>query len=181
MTQDSHSNYKYILEIFGKDKLKKRFAFLKELAGELMKTFGLSGYVVCSDYLIEELLLDYFADIARLKEFHNIEHTNPIKVASYTAYWITKRNPLQLIKDITPEEVLEKRSLRNPNVFFALNVFLGMVFNKCETALSDSQTLKIWNDFLDTFFYCLVYRNLSPQAIELTATALITEPIYSLI
>ena len=60
---------------------------------------GYGEHVVCNERIMLNVLLDYFADIFRLKDFHGIENTRTEKIFAYTAAWIVKRKPLQFIHD----------------------------------------------------------------------------------
>lgn len=44
------------------------------------------------------VLIDYYSDIYRLKEFHDIELVRTEKIIAYTVAWIIKRKPLQFGK-----------------------------------------------------------------------------------
>lgn len=43
------------------------------------------------------VLLDYFMDIFRLRDFHNIEKARTEKILSYMVSWIVRRKSLQYI------------------------------------------------------------------------------------
>ncbi len=51
--------------------------------------------VICEE-ILHQVVMDYFADVYRLKEFHKIENTNMAKILAYEAYWILRRKPIQM-------------------------------------------------------------------------------------
>ena len=69
-------DYRYILEKVGPEKFRERL----------------------------DEMLDYYADIFRLKEFHDIQYVRTEKIFAYTAAWIVKRKPLQFIHDTDEEK-----------------------------------------------------------------------------
>ncbi len=49
--------------------------------------------------LLNQAVIDYFADIDRLKNFHKIDKINYLKVHAYSAYWLLRRKPIQIIQE----------------------------------------------------------------------------------
>ena len=92
-----------ILNEFGKDKVEKRFNTLYTEMNEFIKDNNLSSVVAVNKILLGEVMIDYFNDIMRLKDFSKIERVNSQKKIAYTAYWILRRKPIQII---TPQSDL---------------------------------------------------------------------------
>ena len=61
-------------------------------------------HVACNERIMLNVLLDYYADIFRLKEFHDIQYVRTEKIFAYIAAWIVKRKPLQFIHDTDEEK-----------------------------------------------------------------------------
>ena len=119
-------SYEDLIVAFTEEKLKKRFSLIFAAARDFVKCRELEDYVFIDQLAIKEFIVDYFSDILRLKDFHDIEKTNPTKVASYTAYWIQKRKPLNIIKKIPPEIYSRKPYAKHLNQYFASNLLIGM-------------------------------------------------------
>lgn len=49
--------------------------------------------------------MSYYADIYRIKEFHELDRTNLPKVYGYSVYWIVRMSPLQLV-DMVSDNLL---------------------------------------------------------------------------
>lgn len=120
---------------------------------------------------------DYFADIVRLKEFHKLTYTNTIKIASYLGYWVNRHKPLYYKNDPTPQDLADYPVLRDLNEWFVLNMLLSITFDQNEQYELGSEEREKFIRLMDTLHYCLVYRNIGPQAIELCLTALQTSPM----
>ena len=170
------SSYKNLIENFTEEKLKKRFSLIYAAAKDFIKCRGLEDYVFIDTVAIKEFMVDYFSDILRLKEFHNIERTNPTKVAAYTAYWIQKRKPLNIIKRIPPEIYQKKPYAKHLNEYFASNLLIGMNYNTKEYLHHDKWDK--WNLFHNNLLYFLIYRVATAQSLELALLALDATPIH---
>ena len=104
--------YLYLIDTFGEEKIKERFVYLRESAKNYIRNNKIDKYVTFSDSILKEIVCNYFADIARLKPFHQIEKVNTIKIAAYTVYWLVKNKLLQLIKE--PSIILlEEKPFKN--------------------------------------------------------------------
>lgn len=77
------ADYEYLIENFGEEKILNRFVFIRDRAIDFLKRISkdhnitFDDYFFVSDELIEEAVIDYFADLVRLKDFHNIEKAQP--------------------------------------------------------------------------------------------------------
>ena len=92
-------DYVELVDSFGEDKIKERYTTLYEYMDSFIKRNKYENQVVIADSVLNQCIIDYFADVYRLKEFHNIEKINYVKIHAYTAYWLIRRKPLQIIKD----------------------------------------------------------------------------------
>lgn len=112
----------------------------------------------------------------RLKSFHNIERAEPEKVAAYTAYWVWRRKPLQLVSEPS-DEILQKFSfIRHFNESFAAALMISMVFDTAQIIHHDGWSR--YNRFSYLLNYFFSYRAINPQALELILYALSVNPIY---
>lgn len=101
MLDNKQKSYDYseLLESFGKQKVEQRYTTLYEYIEAFIERSNYMNQVNIADSVLNQAVIDYFEDIRRLKEFHLIETVNSLKIHAYTAYWILRRKPLQIIKD----------------------------------------------------------------------------------
>ena len=92
---DTSPDYAEMLNKIGEDQFKNRFEELKNSATEFLETAGYEDTVMCNERILLSVLLDYYSDIYRLKDFHNIELIRKEKIFAYTVAWIVRRKPLQ--------------------------------------------------------------------------------------
>ena len=182
---DNNQSSHYLLK-FPKEKIRKRYIFLKNLCTHYIKAHKLESYVRVSKRQLQETLVDYFADIGRLKDFHEIEKTEPLKVAAFTAYWFLRRKPLQLIKDLDKTQITEMPFLKEINEWLCVNILIGMAFITKKRFLLDVKpdslggisASKRWKNFIIHTQYYFTYRIVTPQALEFTLLALNVEPLF---
>ncbi|MFW5862379.1 MAG: hypothetical protein ACOCWZ_09010 [Spirochaetota bacterium] len=171
-------SYYYVLDhysslgINGEEKLENRFLFLLKTAQHWISCLNLDKYVGVSTKIIRDIVEDYFADIIRLKQFHDLTLANVIKVASYTAYWVNRRKPLYY-KDTIPESVIENNPRVNDiNEWYAINLMLSMVYDSSIQYESSIDDRNRFINFIDVMHYTLTYRTYTPQTIELALVGL---------
>lgn len=113
--------------------------------------------------LLKIATIDFFVDIARIKEFHKeIHEINSEKIYGYMAYWLLKRKPLQVIKEFPGSEFI--------NELFVAAYIIPLIL--IEKGISGNQcTQKSFDDFQILLFYNLKYRLISQQSIELMIKA----------
>ena len=99
MTATTNSSYEELIVEFGEEKIEKRYKAIYEYLRSFIERNKYQEYVLISTDVLNQAVVDYFADILRLKQFHGIERINFLKIHAYSAYWILRRKPLQIIKD----------------------------------------------------------------------------------
>ena len=159
--EERNDTYQTLIETVGKTVINEFMSFLQEQCEKFLQEASYKDSVVCNDRILFHALLDYYSDIERLKQFHNIENIRTNKVFAYIAYWILRRKPLQFAsEDITETDIFV-------NERFAM----FLVINEClldgvKYALSvDAQ--KKFDEYIDFLLYYFKYRECSPQALEL--------------
>lgn len=79
----AESIYQELVQSFGEKKVLNRFIFIRDRAFDFLSricrdhNIAFEDYFFVSDELIEEAVIDYFADLARLKDFHKLEKAQP--------------------------------------------------------------------------------------------------------
>ncbi len=89
-------SYDFIVNYFGKDTISGRYKFLYDKMQEYIMAREQQDSLVICEEILHQVVMDYFADVYRLKEFHKIENTNMAKILAYEAYWILRRKPIQM-------------------------------------------------------------------------------------
>ncbi len=153
-------SYDYLLDEFGEDRVADRCNWLMDTMNVFVghNDFSESAYV--SETILNHVVIDYYADIKRLKEFQQIETTNHIKIFAYTVYWILRHKPIQINADAD-----EKYSFINEDYCADLiRMFLFDNPNNVSILKHDEEAI---NEFIETMLYYFKYRDVNPQSIEL--------------
>ena len=149
---------------------KSRYKALCDDIVGYIKASGLNGtQVVLNKYSLSCMLVDYFMDIGRLKEFHHIEHVNSIKIVSYITYWFLRRKPIQVLSD--------ENSLLYVNEKFITLYILDFLMNEARGNLLDREE-KGLVAFREQLFYYLKYRHFDAQSIEMMLLSFFAGQIY---
>lgn len=164
-------NYIELIKEIGEKEFSSRFAELQKQMNEFLTAAGYSdgvgdaGPAECNDRVLYHVLLDYYADIQRLKEFHRIRHTKSDKNIAYLAYWILKRKPIQITNAIT-----EDRDIFINERFVCYIITYECLQQKKQNAgfckLDEQQAIK-YDKYIDLLLYFLKYRECSAQMLEL--------------
>lgn len=182
MTGDT--TYHYILNhyksmnINPEEKLANRFLFLYSAAQNYIECLMCEEHLYVSQRLTEIIVTDYFADIVRLKQFHNLQLTNDLKTAAYTGYWIARRKPIVFKKDPDDETLRQKPFIMDINEWFAIDVMISIVYDRTKPIQFEPGVRDKYISLLDTLQYNLSYRVVTPQSLELSLVALDASPHY---
>lgn len=153
-------DYTYLFKDFGEDRIADRCNWLMDIMNTFLSHNDLSESAFVSETILNHVVIDYFADIKRLKDFQQIETTNHIKIFAYTTYWILRHKPIQIIS-----EVEEKNVFINEN--FCSDLIRMFLFDNPDSVSILKQDENAINDFIDTMLYYFTYRDVSAQCIEL--------------
>lgn len=159
----NRSNYDYeeIIEHFGKDKIMERFTTLEEYLNIFIDRSEYKKNVMVSYSLLNQAVIDYFADIDRLKNFHHIDKINFIKVHAYSAYWLLRRKPIQIISDNNEETEL---AFINEN--FVASYLLQFLRGDNKGVVIKKKDRLDYDEFVENLKYVLRYRLVTPQSLE---------------
>ena len=165
--KDKH--YQFLLKYFPGNKIYIRYQTLWGDIVKVVKSFKLDKVLRIDEESFRMVIIDYFTDIARLKDFQDIKRANADKIYGYELFWFLRRHPIQLLEDI-PEHY-------DINEKVALGVFLPRIF--AEAGLPndlDKQTDEFndrLNKFINLLFYNFKYRTYTQQSLELMIEAFI--------
>ena len=152
--------YDEIISHFGMDKIEARFRFLYDKIKEYIDDRNLGDKVSIDEDILSQAIMDYFADIYRLKKFHGIERVNKSKIVSYEVYWLLRRKPIQ--------KILSKDSfaLAFVNEGFLTTFIAHELLQPNESApLSEKQESEFLR-YLQHVNYYLKYRMIDKQWLE---------------
>lgn len=169
--ENMERNYIELLHKVGAEKFDSRFAELQKQIGEFLvaaqyiSASGENDHAECNDRILYHVLLDYYSDIQRLKEFHEIEHTKTDKNIAYLAYWILRRKPIQI------DNSLEK----DKDIFINERFVCYMIIYEClqqkqkktESLRLDEPSVEKYDKYIDLLLYFLKYREYNAQMLEL--------------
>lgn len=160
-TNRSNYDYEEIIEHFGKEKLVERYNTIEQYMMAFIERSGYKDKIVVINSILNQALIDYFADIDRLKNFHRIDHVNFIKIHAYSAYWILRRKPLQVIKD--DDEDME---LAFVNENFVASYLMRFLRGDNHGVVIKEEDRSEYNEFVNNLKYVLRYRVITPQMLE---------------
>lgn len=145
---------------FTKEEIVDRFADWMKRIDSLLFNMGLSDKTRIDSMLLSYAVLDYYADIKRIKNFHGMERVKVEKIYSYGLYWLLRTKPIQLL-----EEVDENCIYINEKVM--LMCTFTMMFTELGIDLDSDCDDKAFNDYVLLFYYNMKYRTFTPKTIEL--------------
>jgi len=149
--------YRDLINEFGREKIEKRLETLLEILKKFVEKAGYNDKVTINELALTNTVLDYFADISRLKSFHHIEAVNEIKIMAYESYWFLHRKPLQQL-------------VNDPEILYVNEQFILTRIIQFLTDDDDKKYVLLHEEkmrfFIDSLFYNLKYRNLTAQSIE---------------
>ena len=158
-------NYEYLTTKFGEKKILSRYEWLYGLMEEFLRIKGLDSEVLISSDILNHVVVDYFVDIDRLKEFQNIEKAHESKIYAYLAFWLLRHKPLQLKK----AENAEKLAFINEE--FVGQLVRSYLFTQPENCPILNNQRDTVDNFVETLLYYFKYREYSAKNIELIILA----------
>lgn len=157
--------YKYLIDKFSFEKISGRFSFVYDYISDFIEMNKYTDRAFVSIDILNHVIIDYFVDIARLKEFQEIEYTNKAKIFSYLSYWLIRHKPIQVIGKTGNEDLVFI------NEYMVTNMLLSILFtDPYDIPISISKKESV-DEFKKMIFYYLKYREVSPKALELMIVA----------
>ena len=159
--ENTYVKYDKLVEEIGEDVIKNRLMQLQYEMREFISSNGLVDKVFIQEMALNHAVMDYFSDIQRLKEYHQIDHANEIKIKAYETYWLLKRKPLQL-----KEQLKDDKWLYVNEKFLLTRLVSFMLGEKINIPLNGEKKTVLMN-FYDTLYYYLKFRKADAQSLEL--------------
>lgn len=163
-------SYKELIEYFTEETIRDRYRFLYDKLQEYINERELEKNLKINEHILQQIVMDYFADVHRLKEFHRIEHINKAKIIAYEVYWLLRRKPLQIV-DPSQTETSSLDQMNQKLVFcnegFAVTLIANELLMPKESIPLPQEKEDIFMLFLDHLYYYLKYRNIDKQCLEM--------------
>jgi hypothetical protein len=154
--KDDH--YQFLLKYFPDNVIFIRFRTLLSEVITILKKIDIADKVRIDIESFKMIILDYFTDIARLKDFQNIEHTNVQKIYGYELYWFLRRHPIQIVHNFPRNFDINEK--------VAIALFLPKILK--EAGIDPAKPSgKTGRNFINLLFYNLKYRTYTQQSLEL--------------
>ena len=121
--------------------------------------------VIISSDILNHVIVDYFVDIDRLKDFQNIDKVHDSKIYAYLSFWILRHKPIQVVK----VDNAKKLSFINEN--FVCCFLRSYLFSEPENVPIINNKKEIIDNFVETLLYYFKYRDYSAKNIEIIILA----------
>lgn len=154
-----YTDYLEIINQIGENKINERLCAIHDIYQMFLKESGFEDGtdIILNDRVLMHAILDYFTDITRLKNFHDIKLVNQDKIIAYEVSWILKRKPIQILK-------VEREELIYVNEKFVLEV---LVNHLTSGKIEDFAENKVITAYCNILFYYMKYRNCDAKILEI--------------
>jgi len=163
--KDKH--YKFLLNYFPGNIIPMRFTALWADTVKVVESYGLEKKLRIDECCFQNVIIDYFTDTARLKDFQDIKRTNVDKIYGYELFWFLRRHPIQLTEDIPDNFDINEK--------VAIGVFLPRILADAGLPYEEKNQCKEFqerlNVFINLLFYNIKYRSYTQQSLELMIEA----------
>lgn len=140
------------------DIIKSRLLYWHRACKGVIEQYNISEVAVINQDALLRMILCYFTDIVRVKEFHGIENINESKKYAFGTYWFLRFHPVQ----ITDPEASGCCSFINERI--VLNVIASEFLNG-----KNSDSIK---EYVKHLFHHLKYRTYTARTLELDFDAI---------
>lgn len=94
--QENMLSYDAVVNYFGEEVITDRYKYLFDKMQQYIDARKQQDCLFVCEKILHQMVMDYFADVYRLKDFHKIENINMTKIVAYEVYWIVRRKPIQV-------------------------------------------------------------------------------------
>lgn len=163
--ENTYTSYEELVNKVGEEVIESRIKQIAFEMKEFLKSNELQDFVYIHEMLLTHAGMDYFSDIQRLKDYQKIEHINEVKIKAYETFWLLKRKPLQLIKQLESDKWLYVNEK-----FLLVRLTNFMLQDNMNVPMAQERKAAFTN-YLDTLYYYLKFRKTDAQALELMLLA----------
>lgn len=158
-----NGSYAGLIEKFTEEKIINRYEHIYDVMRDFIIQKQYTDKAVISQVNLNHMIIDYFVDIDRLKEFQDIKLINDAKIYAYTSFWLLRHKPIQQIEYVDEMVYVNEE--------FVTDYILSYILKELgEYALLDECRPKI-EEYARTMRYYFQFRNYTPQSIELMLLA----------
>jgi len=175
LRKESGRSYSYLIEdgYFSKDEIKKRYATAFKDIETLLDKYGLTEYCTVSPILLWHAMMDLFADLARVKQFHEHKELQVEKEYSYEVYWILRSRPIQTVQveKIPSQYVHVNEFIMSKWLIAKMAEELKWRFEQdiqVDELITKLESHEIMKDFCNKLHYTFRYRPYTAQSLLLT-------------
>lgn len=168
--EETTLSYSEIVKYFGEDVIRDRYRFLYDKMQIYIKERSFSNCLEVNEPILQQMIMDYFADIHRLKTFHNIKNINKAKIVAYEAYWLLRRKPIQIKAPLSDMDGTEQKLVFANEGFLTTFLSSEFLMPKVTDPLSPEAEESFFT-FLDHLYYYFKYRPIDRQNLELVLYA----------
>ena len=152
-------DYSDLIDQIGEKRINDRLCALHDIYQKFLIVTGFQDKtdIILNDRVLIHSILDYFTDITRLKNFHDIELVNQDKIISYEISWMLRRKPIQVLR-------ADKEELVYVNEKFVLEI---LVNHLTAGAVDDFSGNALIISYCNILLYYLKYRNCDAKVLEI--------------
>lgn len=159
--RENYLSYGDVVNYFGKTRIADRYKYIYDKMNEYIRARNLEGKLYIHTGILQQVIMDYFVDIFRLKEFHKVDRIDSSRIIAYEAYWILRRKPIQA----GPDE-LDSRLVFSNEGFITTLIAHEFLFPEGDAGFTEEEEEQMLN-FLKQLNYHLKYRYVDKQNLEL--------------
>lgn len=160
MGKEDTYDYEYLFKEYTLEQICSKYKFWYNQMMDFIKAAGLEKRLRIDRRKLGYAVLSYYADVYRLKEFHDIEKTNLPKVYGYEAYWLLRMSPLQVVDTV-------EDNLLWINEKFIVSVLISRLINIVGIEEYNFEKYPSIKELADLLCYIFKYRNYNSQSLEL--------------
>lgn len=163
--ENTYVKYDELISAVGQEVIENRIKQISQEMLDFLKINELEDVAYIHEMALAHGIMDYFSDVQRLKDYQKIDHINEIKIKAYETFWLLKRKPLQLKKQLDDD-----RFLYVNEKFLLTRLTSFMLAEDINKPIVGEKSVAFKN-FLNTLYYYLKFRKCDAQSIELMLLA----------
>ena len=161
----SEENYQYLVKRFGKEHISSGYDWVYGLMNDFIEAEQITDDVIVSTDILDHVIVDYYVDIDRLKDFQKIDNVHESKIYAYLSFWLLRHKPMQVIK----HENADRISFVNEE--FVCCLLRSYLFSEPENVPILNNKKEVVDNFIGTLLYYFKYRDYSAKSIEMIILA----------
>lgn len=163
--ENTYVKYDELVSAVGLEVIESRIQQISQEMLDFIEVNKLDQVAYIHQMSLTHAIMDYFSDVQRLKDYQQIEHVNEIKIKAYETFWLLKRKPIQLKKQIEDDRLLYVNEK-----FLLTRLTSFMLDSEINMPMVGEKSIAFKN-FLNTLYYYLKFRKCDAQSIELMLLA----------